>query len=912
MEIPLLQTKLYIPRPQPNHIPRPHLTLRIDEGVGRKLTLIAAPAGFGKTSLLSQWIEQSDRPVSWLSLDDDDNEVARFLAYFILALQKIDSQIGVDSLAVLRVSQSPQITALLAKLVNEIGAVEENFTLILDDYHVIKTPPIHDAINFLLDNSPPNMHLILASRADPFLPISRYRARGELVELRMEDLRFSPMEAEQYLNQVRELDLSEDDVLALDTRTEGWISGIHLAALSLEGQDEPSQFISDLTGDDRYIIDYLVDEVLAQRPKGTEDFLLKTSILRRMNPQLCDAVTGQDDGKGTLNTLDQANLFIVPLDNRRHWFRYHRLFADLLHQRLEETYSQSEIATLHQRASQWYEEKGFVFDAIEHSLAAKDYQSAIRMIEQDVERIFATGQLVPLTRFWDRFPQESLLIHPAVCMIFSWAWLATGHPQETEDCLRMVEKSIGVSVKDMISDEGMKNDLSPDTLGALVEVAVIYSQLALVQGDIAKARRLSQLALPLLEDSEGPYLYNPPPDSRTVAYFNLGMAHERAGELTAAERALTEALSLGKERNNLHIVSVAYGHLVRIHRLNGEIPRAIEVCEQGLGELSEMVGRSPMLGLLLSELGMIEYEQNNLKAAQDKFQEAIGVAKLWGFWEALVPGYFGLARIRHSQGNVEGAFQALDELETLGKNNPDMVMPVVRSSRALLRILEGDLDAAQSWAHTAGLKVDAEISYSLEGDYMLFARILTATDRWDEADGMIDQLISAAEDGERFGRLFELLILRAMSLEAQQKESAALDTITRALELGEPNSYVRVFLEAGERMEELLHRAYSHGVAKEYVSRLLRGFLKKGDGKRTEEDATPVRATPATALVEALSDRELDVLRMLRTELAGPEIAQELSIALSTMRTHTQSIYSKLNVSNRRAAVRKAEELNLF
>jgi LuxR family maltose regulon positive regulatory protein len=455
-----------------------------------------------------------------------------------------------------------------------------------------------------------------------------------------------------------------------------------------------------------------------------------------------------------------------------------------------------------------------------------------------------------------------------------------------------------VKVRDLTTEDGVAGDISAETLGALVEVAVIYSQLALVRGDITEARKLSQLALP-------------PPDSRTVAYFNLGLAHEIVGELAAAEKALTEALNLGKERINLHIVSVAYGHLARIHRLNGQIPVAIQVCEQGLGELEEMVGRSPMSGLLLSELGLIDYEQNSLETAREKFSEAISLARPWSFWEALVPGYVGLARTRYAFGDVEGARQALDELEALGRNNPELVMPVVKSSRALLKIFEGDLDAALNWAHDAGLDVDDELTYTSEGDYVLFVRILLAEKKWDKADRLIDRLITMVEVGKRRGRLIELFILQAMSLEAQKVEKAALEAIARALELGEPNGYVRLFLDEGERMEDLLRRALSQGIAPVYVSRLLKDFETQGNGRATEELTT--FADPDTSpLIEQLSDRELEVLRMLQSDLSGPEIARELSIALSTMRTHTQSIYSKLSVSNRRAAVRRAEEVNLL
>jgi LuxR family maltose regulon positive regulatory protein len=911
METPLLQTKLYIPQPQTNHIPRPRLVALMNEGAGRKLTLVSAPAGFGKSSLLSQWASQSDRSISWLSLDDDDNEIARFLSYFIVALQKINKEMGIEPLAALQSSQNPQINTILTALVNEISAIEENFSLILDDYHIIKSPNVHEALNFVLDHSPPHMHLIISSRADPFLPISRFRASGELMELRMENLRFSPEEATKYLNQVRQLDLTEEDVLALDSRTEGWISGIHLAALSMQGHEAPSQFISDFAGDDRYIIDYLVDEVLAKRPSGTKDFLLKTSIFGRMNAQLCDAVTGRSDGKATLSALDQANLFIVPLDNRRHWYRYHRLFIDVLHQRLEEAFTRHEIATLHQLASQWFGENGFIFEAIEHSLAADDYESAVRLIEQSVEKIFATGQLVALTKLWDQFSQEYLLTHPKICMIFSWAWLATGYLQEADDCLRIVERSYGANLRDLSPEGDADVDPSTEAFGAFVEVAVIQSQLFLHRGNIAQALELSQLALSLLEDEEATYLYTPPSESRTVAYFNLGLGHELIGELATARTALKNALKLARQVGNFHIVAVASGHLAKIHRINGDLLSAIQVCEQGIKVLQELAGRTPMSGVLLSEWGLIAYEQNNLEAARDLFLEAISLGKLWGLWEALVPGYFGLACIKYAHGEIDGAFQALDELETLGKDNPESVMPVVKATRARFWALEGNLDFALDWVNPSGLDVDHEIRYALEDEYIILARVLIAAKQLDEADRLIDRLQSTAESGKRNGRLIELLTLKAMSLEAQNSSNAALFTISRALKLAEPNGYVRIFLDEGEPMLELLRGALAQGIESAYVSKLLVEFEDK-DVRPEGEAVTPAADLRRLALVESLSDRELEVLRLLDTELSGPEIARELVIALSTLRTHTQSIYSKLNVNNRRAAIRRAEEMNLL
>ncbi len=914
METLLLHTKLYIPQLPSNHVARPHLVQKLNQGLKSILTLVAAPAGFGKTSLLCEWVHQSAQRIAWLSLEKDDNDLERFLSYVIAAIQEIDERFGLELQTSLQAPQPPPVEILLTMLVNEIDTIENNFSLVLDDYHVITTPAIHHALNFILNHAPPRMHLLIASRADPFLPLPRFRARGQMIELRADDVRFTPQETAAYLNHVMGLGLSADHIASLQKRTEGWIAGLHLAALSMKGMQNPAQFIATLIGDDRYIIDYLVDEVLAQRPSGTKDFLLKTSILARMNAPLCDAVTGQSNSKVTLGALDQANLFIVPLDNRRHWYRYHRLFADLLRQRLEESYSPFEITSLHQLASRWYEQNDYLFESIEHSLAGEDYENAIRLIEQGTEQIFATSQLVALTRIWDQIPQDHLLNHPKLCMIFSWAWLATGHPDETDACLQLVERSIGEEASVLSSENEAEYNLSPEALGALVEVAVIRAQLAISRGDIPEALKLSQLVHPLLDDEKGAYLYNPPVASMTVVNFSLGLAHEFSGELEAAENALTEALVLGKEQGNIHIVAVTHGHLAKIHRIRGQIQSAMQFCKQGISDLTEMAGgRTPMSGLLLSELGLIQYEHNDLKLAQDSFQEAINLAKPWAFWEGLLPAYSGQARVKLAQGDKEGAFEALDELESLGKISPERMMPVLNSSRARLWASEGNLTAAMDWVHAAGMDIDDEISYPQEGDFILFARILIAAKKWDEADRLIGRLVTAAETGKRNGRLLELLVLRASLLEAQRKGEEALEVITRALEIGKINGYVRVFLDQGAPMADLMRRTLSRGIESEYVSKLLAAIERetKDEGRMTD-DATSSGVLGPLSFVEKLSDRELEVLRLLKTELSGPEIARELTIALSTMRTHTQNIFSKLNVSNRRAAVRRAEELEIL
>jgi LuxR family maltose regulon positive regulatory protein len=871
---------------------------RLDAGLDRKLTLISAPAGFGKTTLLSNWVGGLDLPVAWLSLDKGDNDQTSFLVYFIAALQTIETGIGET---VPHAPQPPPIESILTELINEVASIEGNFILVLDDYHVIEAQAVHNALNFLLDHLPPNMHLVITSRSDPLLQIPRLRAQGQVTELRAENLRFTTQEAARFLNQVMGLALSEDDVLSLETRTEGWITGLHLAALSIQDKEDAAGFISEFTGDDRYIVDYLVDEVLAQRPKGTQDFLLQTSILDRMTGPLCDAVTGQEGGQELLERLDQANLFIVPLDNRRRWYRYHHLFADLLRQRLDEAKNSQEITILHQRASQWYEEHDFIVEAVEHALAAEDFENVIRLIDLGSGELLMQSQQNLLLEWQDELPRELVASHPRFCMIVAWAWVATNHPGEAEDCLQLIEGSLGTEMVDLFSDQAEKMD--PAVQGALVEVAVMRIELAIEQGNISQVFELARLVLPYLEDEKRPPLFNQQQDLRTVVLFVLGLAYKISGKLSQADEALSEAAVLGQERGNVHIVSGSVCHLASVQSMQGHLRQAVNTCQRGLKLVQEMVGeRPPMSGLIHAQLGNLLYEQNDLEAALHHLQEGIDLAKPWGLLEAFIHGYTGLARVRAAQGDWDGGFAALDELAELGQGNPAVVMPAVEPFRALLWVALGEVDAANRWAMNAGLDPQGEINYTRLGELMVLARVLIARGAHNEVVDWLTRMIDTAEAAGWFGRLIEMRVLLALALQARGDSVESMIPLEQALISAKPEGYVRVFVDEGDPMEALLREAENKDIAPGYVPKLLAAF---------ETDIVQVEPPSVTSLIEPLSERELEVLRLLKTELSGPEIADELMIALSTMRTHTQNIYSKLGVSNRREAVRRAEELNL-
>jgi LuxR family maltose regulon positive regulatory protein len=903
MSTPLLTTKLYIPEPRSELVTRPRLLERLDGGLDRKLTLIAAPAGFGKTTLLSDWISNLDQPVAWVSLDEGDNDRTRFLAYFVAALQAIDAGLAERIQVMLNAPQPPPIESLLTEIINEITAAGKRFVFVFDDYHVIEASQIHDALTFLLNHLPPKMHLVITSRSDPLLQIPSLRAKGQVSELRAENLRFTTQEATRFLNQEMGLALSPEEVLSLENRTEGWIAGLHLAALSMLDTEDVAGFISAFTGDDRYIVDYLVDEVLSQRPTGTKDFLLRTSILTRMNGDLCDAITGQNGGQELLERLDQANLFIVPLDNKRLWYRYHHLFADLLRQRLEEVVNTQEVNTLHQRASQWLEEHDLLIDAVEHALVAEDYENVFRLIDLGSMELLMRSQQNLLLKWQDELPRELVASHPSFCMTMAWAWLSMGHPHEAEDYLQLVEGSLGVEMAEMFSERDRADQLDPETQIKLVEIAVMRVEMAMEQADIPQVFELSQLVLPYLEDEERPYPRDFQTSLLTVVYFVLGLAYKINGKLSQADEALSQAALLGQEQGNVHIVAGSVGRLASVQSIQGHLSQAVSTCQRGLKVIQEMVGeRSPLSRLIHAELGNLLYEQNDLKTALHHLKQGIDVPKSWGFLEAFVPGYTGLAQVRAVQGDWEGAFAALDDLASFGESNPAMVMPAVETLRALLWVAQGKVDAAYHWAMNAGLDPKGEINFQQLGDFMVLARVLIAQGALNEVVDLLIRMIEMAESAGWLRSLTEMRVLLALAHQARGESDQAMIALEQALVHAEPEGYVRLFVDQGEPMATLLRAAETRGIAPVYIPKLLAAF---------ETDPLQLEPSSSAALIEPLSERELEVLRLLTTQLSGPEIADQLMIALTTMRTHTQNIYSKLGVSNRRAAVVKAEELNL-
>ncbi len=907
IDSPLLETKLYVPRLRRGLVSRPRLTERLSRGAESKLTLISAPAGFGKTTLLAEWVAATpaeERPTAWLSLDPSDKETASFWTYMITALQTVAPGVGARALSLLQGPQPPPIETVLATLLNELGAMPNDVVLVLDDYHVVDAHDIGDGMAFLLEHLPPEVHLVIATRADPALPLARLRARGELVEIRAADLRFTPDEAATYLNDAMGLDLAAGDVAALEGRTEGWIAALQLAALSMQGRDDVAGFIAGFAGDDRYIVDYLVEEVLQRQPEHIRSFLLETSILDRMSGSLCDSVTGRDGGTAMLEALDRANLFLVPLDGRRRWYRYHQLFADVLRAHLVKE-RPDQVPDLHRRASAWYEQNGEPSEAIRYALAAGDVARAADLVELAIPATVQDRQEITLRRWLEALPDELLRDRPVLSNAYAGSLLVRGEVEGVEERLRDAERWLGAT------DEAA--DGLAQRAGSMVVVdeaafrrlpgslAVHRAGQARILGDAAGTVAHARRALDLVGEDD--HL------SRGGAAGLLALASWTGGDLEAASRwYATGMASLEKAGHLSDVIGCALA-LADIRLAQGRLHDALRTYEQGL-QLSTERGGPVLRGAADMHVGMSELfrERGDLQAASQHLLTSRELGDENGLPQNAYLSRVAAARLRQAEGDLDGALELLDEAERLyvGDFSPD-VRPVA-ALKARVWIAQGRMAESLGWARQHGLSAADDLSYLREFEHVTLTRVLLARSMQDgvdhslrEAMGLLERLRHAAEAGGRAGSVIEILVLQSLGHQMRRELPSALATLERALTVAEPEGYVRVFVDEGPPMADLVREAAKRGIAPTYVRRLLAAFGDPGDSTRISQ-----------ALVEPLSERELDVLRLLGSDLDGPAIARELVVSLSTIRSHTKSIYAKLGVNNRRAAVRRGEELDLL
>ncbi len=891
MSTQVLATKLYIPPTRPQLVPRPRLIERLNESLGSTpgMTLISAPAGFGKTTLLSEWVTRSGQPVTWISLDEGDNDIARFLTYFIAALQIVEANIGAGILERLQPPQPPPTESILTTLLNEITAIPGPFVLVLDDYHVIDSKLVDQALTFLLEHLPPQMHFVIATREDPDLPLSRLRARGQLTELRAADLRFSLSEAAAFLNQVMGLKLSVEDVAALENRTEGWIAGLQLAALSMQGQKDTAGFIQSFTGSHRFVLDYLMEEVLARQSEQIQTFLLRTSILARMCGPLCDAVLRDPSvsGQETLEQLERANLFIVPLDNQRRWYRYHHLFADLLRQRLYTGIASSReeaeprVNELHLRASQWYEDNGFALEAFRHAAATDDIERAERLIDGKRMPLHLSGGVIPILDWLESLPTDVLNARPSLWWRHAAMLLINGQTIGVGEKLQAAEAALARILQGTEPDEQTRNLIG--------QIAAASATLALTRYDVEGMLTQSRRALE--------YLHPQNLFTRATANWSLGYAHTLLGERAAARQAFMEGISLSQTIGAVFSAILAMIGLGNIQEADNQLHQAAETYRQVL----HLAGDHPQQIISEAHLGLarVLYEWNDLDAAEQHTQKSLYLARQYeNIIDRFVISEVFLARIKLAQGDVAGAASILAGTDqVVRQHNFVYRMPEVATAQVLVLIRQGNLSAAARLADTYNLPASQVRVHLAERDPSAALTVLESWRQQVESKDLKDEQLRA-------------MVLQAVALHAHAEMGKALQALGDALGLAEPGGFIRLFVDEGIPMFRLLSEAAVQKVMPDYVARLLSAF--EVEKQKTEENPPRSPSIPIQPLVEPLSQRELEVLQLISQGLSNDEIGKRLFLALDTVKGHNRRIFDKLQVQRRTEAVARARELGLL
>jgi LuxR family transcriptional regulator, maltose regulon positive regulatory protein len=900
----LLVTKLHVPRPQPGFVPRPRLVEALGEGLARGRVLVCAPAGFGKTALLADWADGGGRPVAWLGLDAGDSDPARFWRYAVAALDR--ARPGLAGRVGPLPSHSPE--GLVTTLINELAAEPgpDEMLLVLDDYHLVDSGPVHESVAFLLENLPPGLRVVVSGRADPPLPLARLRARGQLAELRAADLRFSPEEAASLLGEAAGPGLPSAAAEALVARTEGWAAGLQLAGLSLRGHADPAGFAAAFSGSHRFVLDYLADEVLDGQPGRVRAFLLETSVLERLSGELCDAVTGRDDGQAMLADIERAGLFLVPLDEVRGWWRYHHLFADLLRARLQAE-QPGRVPALHRAAATWCEEHDLADDAVRHTLAAGDTAWAARLVERHVETLLGRSEGVTLRRWLSALPAESVHDRPRLCLAQAYGAAMGFQVEALEALLDDAERAFAVS-----GDEPYEPSLGSAQGDSVLAnfpagIAFLRASLARLRGDAALAAGYNQQALAQLGEDD--WLM------RSFVRWNQAAADWLGGRLGPAERGLAEVLAerraAGEFFGDFLVMRVCYD-LGEVQRAQGNLDAALATCRQALEQADES-SQAAITGPAHVGLAQVLYERDELTAALDHATRGVTLCRQLTFTQSLATGLAAVARIRHAHGDAAGAVEAMGEAGQAGLS-PQVItlLNPVPSQRARLLLAQGDVHAAAQWATAAGLSADDEPDYPQEPAYLVLARVLLAQNDPGPALTLLQRLLGAAASQGRTGSIIEIQALRALGLAACGDHVSALGALAEALTLACRPGYVRVFADEGAPMRNLLAELsarpgqHAAGIDRGYLAALMRACARA--------EATPPRREAAAppGLAEPLTGRELEVLRLLAAGKSNQRIAYDLVVALDTVKKHVTHVLGKLGAANRTEAVARARQLGLI
>lgn len=909
MSTPILVTKLHIPAPRPTLVPRPHLLERLSHALHNKLTLIAAPPGFGKTTLVSHWLHQKAEgrkqddesnkksthhsQAAWLSVDEGDNDPARFFSYVIAALQKIEPDIGQAAQHLLNSAQSFSTEAVMTALVNDIAAQPAEFVLILDDYHTIESPTIQQAVTFLLENQPEQLHLLITSRAEPPLPLSRLRARGQLLELGLDALKFTLEETDHFLNQVMGLNLPAQDVTRLHTLTEGWATGLQLAALALQANPHQpaARFITNFSGTDRYIGEYLFEEIFQQQAEKRREFLLHTSILTQLSGDLCDHLTGQSNGRQTLVELDKANLFMTPLDNEGQWYRYHPLFASFLRSHLHQIDPNLEI-DLHCRAAAWYVAQGLKNQAIDHALAANDFDRAADLVETMMaEKLWLQGEMFTPLNWLDALPVDYISTRPRLMLGQAWAMLMVGRNRdELSPILQQLEASLN----------NASSTASPASEADQIrgEMATVLAEASLLENKLSQALTLAHQALTYLPEDDRA--------SRYMATQIQGYVYRLTGQVEQAMQALTKAAEGSRRAENILVAAFALSDLGEVQAMQGQLRQASQTYQQTF-ELAAEHNAWPFAPTCAAYVGLgnLWYEWNDLARAAQHLHKAIDLSKQGGYASVTLRAYLALAHVRQAQENHDKAMALLNQAQRLAQKHPsDRMKSYLTVARLRLWLLAGKDYLAQAihWAdnYVRETPESTPFIYLRHLEQTALARIQLAQNKPNRA--LLADLLQQAESAGWGQNVIEILILQALAAHTLNDSPGAMAALNRALVLAEPENYIRLFVDEGAPMVRLLQKAVGHGVPAEYVGRLQASFMPSVKDEASE----------AQPLLEPLTKRELEVLGLMAAGLSNRQIADELVIAMGTVAKYSNNIFSKLAVSNRTQAINLAQSLNLI
>jgi LuxR family maltose regulon positive regulatory protein len=900
----LLATKINLPRTRPDRLARSRLFQRLDEGMGRPLVLVCTPAGFGKTTLLADWAADATLPVGWLSLDPDDNEPMRFWRYVVAALDRVAGGLGEQIVPLLSPGRGTSTHGVVTALINRLQAQPDELALVLDDYHLIDEPAIHDSLGFLLSHLPQPLHMVIASRSDPPLPLARLRASGQLAELRAADLRFTPEEAAAFLREVWQLDLPPAAVAALEDRTEGWAVGLQLAALSLQGRPDTDAFLDAFTGTHRYVLDYLSEEVLGRLPDQVRRFLLQTSILERLSGPLCDAVTGDTDGQGMLEELERANLFLVPLDEERRWWRLHHLFADLLRARMLQTQPEL-VPELHRRAAGWCEQHGLIDEAIRHVLAAGDTPWATRLVEEHLGETLRRGESVALARWLALLPDDTVRTRPGLCLAKAMTELNLDHLEEVERLLAHAERAFDHHGRE-------PPELQIPTYGGMVAqvpaaIALLRAELAYDRADPDAVAAFAGAALAHMADHEhGPRLF-----ARSL----LVGADWMTGRVIDTEPAFAQLLAEGRAAPAAYPVLRTCFMVGLVQQAQGKLGAALRTYREGLRLAAEGDWFSVYhAGEAHVGIAQVLYQRNQLGEAHQHATQGVECCRQVIELTELDVALVALAWVRQAMGDPDGALEAMEEAcRTYPRADVVALAYPAWSERARLLLTLGRVEEAARWTREQGLSEHDEVSYLREGDQLVLARVLVAQSQPDRALGLLERLDALAASQGRTGSLLQIRALRALALQAAGEHQGALTLLAETLELAAPEGHVRVFADEGPPMAALLRSLLgtrrraraAAGAGTEHLHRVIQAF---------QPATAPADSTARTGrgLIEPLTDRELEVLRLLAAGRRNRDIAAELVVTLETVKKHTSHIFDKLGAANRTEAVAHARRLGLI